>query len=49
MALHRWASAGSGGSPRVSAWILNPAATAAAKISAMTTQIIGQTSSRPSR
>jgi hypothetical protein len=40
MALHRWLSAGSGGSSRVSAWILNPAAAAAAKISAMMIQVI---------
>jgi hypothetical protein len=45
MALHRWLSGGSGGSSRVSAWILNPAAAAAAKISAMMIQVIGRTPS----
>jgi hypothetical protein len=49
MALHRWASGDSGGSSRVSAWILKPAAAAAAKISAMTIQIIGRFSSQPVR
>jgi hypothetical protein len=47
MALHRWASGGSGGSSRVSAWILKPAAAAAAKISAMMIQAIGRRSSYP--
>jgi hypothetical protein len=47
MALHRWASGGSGGSSRVTAWILKPAAAAAAKISAMMIQIIGRRSSYP--
>jgi hypothetical protein len=42
MALHRWASGGSGGSSRVSAWILNPAAAAAAKIRTMMIQVIGR-------
>jgi hypothetical protein len=49
MALHRWLSGGSGGSSRVSAWILNPAAAAAAKISAMITQVIGRAPSNLSR
>jgi hypothetical protein len=47
MALHRWLSAGSGGSSRVSAWILNPAAAAAAKIRAMMIQVIGRAPSTP--
>jgi hypothetical protein len=42
MARHRWLSAGSGGSSRVSAWILNPAAAAATKIRAMMIQVIGR-------
>jgi hypothetical protein len=49
MALHRWASGGSGGSSRVSAWILNPAAAAAANSSAMTIQVIGRLSLQPRR
>jgi hypothetical protein len=44
MARHRWLSGGSGGSPRVSAWSLNPAAAAAAKSSMMTTHTIGRSS-----
>ena len=47
--LHRWASGGSGGSSRVSAWILNPAAAAAAKSSAMKIQVIGGPPSTPPR
>ena len=47
MARHRWLSGGSGGSPRVSAWSLNPAAAAAAKSSMMTTHTIGRSSSYP--
>jgi hypothetical protein len=47
MARHRWLSGGSGGSSRVSAWILNPAAAAAAKSNAMTIQTIGRSSSYP--
>jgi hypothetical protein len=49
MALHRWLSGGSGGSSRVSAWILNPAAAAAAKISAIIIQVIGRAPSNLSR
>jgi hypothetical protein len=37
---HRCASGGSGGSSRVSAWILNPAATAAANSNAITIQVM---------
>jgi hypothetical protein len=45
--LHRWASGGSGGSSRVSAWSLKPAAAAAAKSRAMMIQVIGRFSYAP--
>jgi len=47
MARHRWASGGSGGSSRVSAWSLNPAAAAAANSSAMTIQVMADAPSNP--
>jgi hypothetical protein len=47
--LHRWASGGSGGSSRVSAWSLKPAAAAAANSSAMMIQVIGWFSSNLGR